>query len=511
MEKRSGRGVMAMLAAVMVMACACRLGFPEMEADCLLNRWLVLPAGVFTFWAAGRWFLGREGELSRKALPLCTAALLAFQLLYGWNAYFLTGWDGFVVLGNADFMANGAYDLMWHGYYQIYPNNVLLTWSYAQLLKLSRALGGGGPYILIAFQCAVSAWGAWLVFHLALDETGSSRAAWWTWGAYALFLGCSPWVMIPYSDATALALPLALLRLLQMKWEGRKDLGRWALVGLTAYLCWQLKPQAAVMAAAVSLVGLGRGGLGASLRRSAALAAGFALAAAVMAGAILPDSHIQVDRDKALGPLHYLMMGLSEDPLGYSEADVAFSASFDDPAERARAQWAQAGERAKALGPAGLLRHTGQKLALNYGDGSFAWGSEGDFYHQVLPERGRVLSPLFRNLFYQDGAAYPWLLTVQQVVWAGLLAGCALLALGKDDRSDILRAAAWGVLGLTVFELLFEARARYLYCSAGVYVLLGCLGWREVFFEKCRGALHFSRENRYNNRNDPDKKEEVRP
>ncbi len=98
-----------------------------------------------------------------------------------------------------------------------------------------------------------------------------------------------------------------------------------------------------------------------------------------------------------------------------------------------------------------------------------------------------MLSPLFRNLFYQDGAFYPWLMTAQQVVWAGLLAGCALLALGRENRSGVLRSAAWGVLGLTVFEMIFEARARYLYSYAGVYVLLGCLGWREASGKKVPG------------------------
>jgi ABC-type Na+ efflux pump permease subunit len=38
------------------------------------------------------------------------------------------------------------------------------------------------------------------------------------------------------------------------------------------------------------------------------------------------------------------------------------------------------------------------------------------------------------------------------------------------------------ILGLTIFELLFEARARYLYCYAPVYAILGVLGLRQLFW-----------------------------
>ena len=36
------------------------------------------------------------------------------------------------------------------------------------------------------------------------------------------------------------------------------------------------------------------------------------------------------------------------------------------------------------------------------------------------------------------------------------------------------------IIGLTLFVLLFEARARYLYTYAPIYILLGAVGWKQM-------------------------------
>lgn len=37
------------------------------------------------------------------------------------------------------------------------------------------------------------------------------------------------------------------------------------------------------------------------------------------------------------------------------------------------------------------------------------------------------------------------------------------------------------LVGLTLFELIFEARARYLYCYVPLYLLLGSWGLEQVY------------------------------
>ncbi len=296
--------------------------------------------------------------------------------------------------------------------------------------------------------------------------------------------------MIPYSDASGAAFPLAVLWLYQRRGKGRWDLARWFAMGLLTYVGFQIKPQLGIPAIAVvltELVGLlgdgsRRAGALALAKRMGAFALAMAVGLAVMTWVILPASRIELDREKVVGPAHFFMMGLREETCGgYSGDDVLFSTSFATAAERQAADLAVAGERRTARGPGGLLRHLSRKTAFVYGDGSFAWGIEGQFYHQLLPERDGVLSPFFRGIFYGDGENNPGFVAFQQVMWMGLLTGMwglIVACLRRERLPRELMAAALTVLGLTAFTLLFEARARYLYAFAGIYVLLGTMGWR---------------------------------
>ena len=57
----------------------------------------------------------------------------------------------------------------------------------------------------------------------------------------------------------------------------------------------------------------------------------------------------------------------------------------------------------------------------------------------------------------------------------------------SDSGDSIVLVMAFAVLGLTAFELVFEARARYLFCYAPVYVVLFSWGARNAYYavRKC--------------------------
>ena len=78
---------------------------------------------------------------------------------------------------------------------------------------------------------------------------------------------------------------------------------------------------------------------------------------------------------------HYFMMGLNNETDGvYSDEDTLFTDSFETPEEKRAADLAVAGERIKAYGIAGILGHAKKKTLVNYGDGLFAWGVDGNFF-----------------------------------------------------------------------------------------------------------------------------------
>ena len=70
---------------------------------------------------------------------------------------------------------------------------------------------------------------------------------------------------------------------------------------------------------------------------------------------------------------------------------------------------------------------------------------------------------------------------MSQALWLATLLLCALAGLrghagDADVRGRVVCALMLTVLGLTLFEMLFEARARYLYSSLPVFVTLAMLG-----------------------------------
>jgi hypothetical protein len=52
----------------------------------------------------------------------------------------------------------------------------------------------------------------------------------------------------------------------------------------------------------------------------------------------------------------------------------------------------------------------------------------------------------------------------------------------KRQMNNKIVVLMLAILGLTAFELLFEARARYLYIYAPIYLILSMLGLNKVVF-----------------------------
>ena len=185
-------------------------------------------------------------------------------------------------------------------------------------------------------------------------------------------------------------------------------------------------------------------------------------------------------KDKAFGMTHFFMMGLNPETMGvYSEEDVLASKECETVEERTRMNLEVSGQRLKAYGPVGYLRFLSKKMLTNYNDGTFAWSMEGNFYMKLRDPKSGI-AQFLRNIYYVDGSYYKWFQLVVQGFWLAVLAGC--FAAGcfrvKNDtyNKDYVIVLMLSIVGLTVFELLFEARARYLFTYVPVYIITACLG-----------------------------------
>ena len=170
------------------------------------------------------------------------------------------------------------------------------------------------------------------------------------------------------------------------------------------------------------------------------------------------------------------MMGLNYEQNGvYSDEDVHFSISIPTAEERNAQNLAVAKERVSELNWR-LLKHWAKKLLCLFNDGMFAWGMEGTFFYQLFDAPNQLAAPFLRSLFYTNGSRYTTYASIIHTVWLGVLLlvliGC-ILDKKVTKQTSIIRLS---LLGLVMFELLFEVRARYLFTYVPLLIVLAVQG-----------------------------------
>ncbi|MCR4891949.1 MAG: hypothetical protein K5989_07220 [Lachnospiraceae bacterium] len=317
------------------------------------------------------------------------------------------------------------------------------------------------------------------------------------------------------------------------------------------------------------------------IRNFLALGLGILVMSLVIKGIIIPSLGLSLNPAKTFGAAHYFMMGLNDESDGvYNAGDGDYTNSFDDPSERTAADLSLAFDRIRSYGPAGLLRHGMRKTLVNFNDGTFAWGLNGNFFASTIEGQTTFLTDFLRKLIYTDGSLFPLYASYQQTLWLlilfaslgmGLLlrksrfchltegpdmrhypapapdtdthaqetgsqgphcssapttasgtpaqksdglntapstapdttgtaasnssvssrtdTGTAALtpaassSPGLDREGGILSAViALSLIGITIFELLFEAMARYLFIYSPVWLLAAVIGWTGICF-----------------------------
>lgn len=424
---------------------------------------------------------------------------LVLQVLWVCGYYFQTGWDAGTIMKSAVILANGESLKDYNWYYSTYPNNLVLLLLYSNEIRLFRWLHIVPSFGIVLVQCLLSWASGLLLYETAREVLKDRRAALAAWGLYVLLVGLSPWVSIPYSDSTALIFPIAILYLYtrQKQQKGWRKACLWGAIGLLTMLGYHIKPQVVIATIAICSIELWNGlfRLRECLRSkstwcgAAGFAAGIWLMAALMSAGFgtLP---LEIDSEQTLDITHWWMMGMNngETNGAFNQSDCDFSRSISDREERKQANIEEALRRIQEMGPGGFLNLMHRKALTNYNDGTFCWGGEGGFYVESLADQNLPWTPAAQKLYggtltqeaTGEGTVYALFYRAEWVLWMSILLCGALGALlGLKKPRTQAAAAMLSVLGLTLFEQLFEARARYLYSYTPVYILLAAMGLLE--------------------------------
>lgn len=432
---------------------------------------------------------GFFGSISKRSVIIFLLAFFALQTLIYYNIYFKTGWDVRQILEAAEGIAANVETTAQRWYFLRYPNNLLMTYIFSVIIKICNALGFSGEFqhifAIILIQCVLSCIGGYLLFSSVRLVLGNPVIPFVSLAVYLMHVALNPNITIPYSDAMTLILPIAILRIYLSVENGRLLPLKWSAMTVLAYLGYKIKPQVIIILIALVIYeavtflfacnGFTR--LCKSIGYCAGVAA-LALTVAVTSFA-LPKLPVRLDEEKAFGISHFLMMGFNEESGGsYSGTDVSFSGDLETAEERTRENLRVVKERVKRFGFLGLTKFMTKKCLTNYSDGTYAWGLEGGFYHTVPEEKNSTLSPFLRSIFYTNGSNYTLFKTFQQYLWILILIGnLGILFVIRDKklRKDIT-VAVIALLGMFAFEMLFEARSRYLFNYAPVFIFTASIG-----------------------------------
>lgn len=466
------------------------------------NKGIEKPTGLLVF-AVSLIFVGsfccmaaktaqKQGKKTGTSCFFLAVSLvfLVLQVLWVRSYYFQTGWDAGTVMKSAVILANGESLQDYNWYYSVYPNNLVLLLLYSNEIRLFRWLHIVPSFGIVLVQCLLSWASGLLLYGTTRNMLKDEKAAMAAWGLYVLLVGLSPWVSIPYSDSTALIFPIAILYLYtrQKQQKGWKKACLWGAIGLLTMLGYHIKPQVAIATIAICGIELWNGlfRLRACWCGAASFMVAFCLTAALVNAGIetLP---LEINSEQTLDITHWWMMGMNDGETNgaFNQEDRDFSCSIPDRAERKQANIEEALRRIQKMGPGGFLNLMHRKVLTNYNDGTFCWGGEGGFYVEPLADQNLPWAPVAQKLYggtmteesMGEGSTFALFYKAEWVLWMSILMCGALGALlGLKKLRTQTAAAMLSILGLTLFEQLFEARARYLYSYTPVYILLAAVG-----------------------------------
>lgn len=424
-------------------------------------------------------------------IKVFTLLLFAGQCFLCYNIFFLTGWDAEALRTAAAIVASGDGEKVSAliPYFSIYPNNLFLVYVSALILRINSLLGlFDGQYAtmcLVLINCVINSAACYLVYKTAALFL-EKRYALVGYFLSVLLFGISPWSVIFYSDSVGLIIPI-LAFYLYVKPAVKTPqayLYRAAAI-LISVIGYFIKPQCAIML--IAIVGMECIPLLSKFEKKKLKKPAIMVFSILFCFLLISQSihwvsgsiGLELDQERTFGLPHFLMMGLNEERNGvYLQEDVDFSNSFPTANARAFGNIKRFAKRLLEMGPIRLGKHLGRKVLAVFNDGTFAWSFEGEFYKEMPAGPNTPISHFLKSVYYNGGTWHPHFSTLAQSVWLLVLSLSFLSCFKKhpDTHAKALRILWLSIVGIFLFHLLFEARARYLYVFAPVFCLLASLG-----------------------------------
>ena len=498
MEKVLNRIVSLIYYFMMLVILAVVLFAGRMEYSPFHRRTFMLPnIAIMAIGVAAVFLLRRlvnKGAFSFKNRFIIPGVILAVTIILSICCMYITGWDaGTLITDTFNWASTGQMDI---GYYSENPNNRLIFVIMATILKIGMGVGITSKAALyglwVIVQCLLFWAAGFIVKDIIFRITKDDKTALFGYLLYNLFVGMSPWVVVVYTDCMGFIFPALTLWLYLVLPDDSalKMIVKWLVLVTVGLLGYQIKTTTFVMyiALLMALLISSFGVLDKKLK-------GLGIAIFVLNVIILVPVFIKCwdfipgtvafeaytgekcDREAELMPWHYFMMGLNKDSDGtFNYADDQFSHFIDTSDYRVEREKEVIVERLSDLGFTGLMKLYSKKLVIDYNDGSFGYGlTGGEFVSSQIVE-DPPWNSWARYIFMPGRGGFSIYLNYVHIIWLAMLASCLFLKI--RDRNEC--AIAFGLIGITMFLLMFESQQRYLLVFAPIFVIASVLGMHNL-------------------------------
>ena len=434
-----------------------------------------------------------------------------------------------------------------NGYYSRYANNLFLTYIFLNVYKIGEVIGIQNGYFLLLFiQSIMFSVGGFLIYKIA-DMYFKEKYKIYsicTWIIYMLIVGLSPHIVLTYSDGIGMFLSLILTYII-FKLEKDKDkdikkdknkindgkgknkllpngsISRIILILLftnLSILGYYIKPQIIIISISYVIIKIlnipyltylviknknedcknNRRVRKERIKKEIIYYIIVSILI-IITGCIIythirkanNSMGINVDKEKRFNITHYAMLGWNPESKGvFTIKDENFSGKYEKLKDREKANLEELKRRITEMGLGGVINQIARKILTNYNDGTFSGVATFVYIRKEYNIEGinKELSKFLKNIYYENGKYNMIYTQIMQCLWIGIL--IFNMFSYNDGKSTKISIVILGIIGLFIFEILFEARSRYIFIYVPLYIFLGVIGLKNVlsfFVVKIKG------------------------
>ncbi|OZG57177.1 hypothetical protein BTIS_1584 [Bifidobacterium tissieri] len=329
----------------------------------------------------------------------------------------------------------------------------------------------------------------------------------------SLLLGCSCWIMIPYTDTLSLPFSILLISTTLVILEPhhtdrhastapaitRTILLQFLLLGCAASLAYAMKPSTVIPAIVFAIIwfilNMGKRLLTVFLPTMLTASLGFILVLVPVTSA--EHAVFNINDTQAVPMTHFMMMGLKGHG-GFDAQDTHITGSLPTKQAKEQVNLQQIRSRIHDYGPAGYLTFLLKKSWYTTAEGTLGYGWPAQFVDSIRNEdRGANLlavshnnpivrsgfGPLltFQDFFLDHNPTNRLYKLIMQTFYIPLIAGMLLFTMLVYRRRKFTNTSVWLALSLFggfLFLMLFESgTSRYLIQFLPLIVMLSGMGW----------------------------------